>query len=166
MKRLVLAASLLILPLGAYAAAPDATFYKHAAEGGIAEVELGNLALKKSATPGVQEYASMMVKDHQAANEKLQSIADSKSIKLPTSASVAQMATKAKLDVLTGETFDKSYIKAMIKDHETTIAAFRHEAAVGQDPDAKAFAKATLPTLKEHLKKIQALASASGVTAG
>ncbi|MEJ0008685.1 MAG: DUF4142 domain-containing protein [Steroidobacteraceae bacterium] len=166
MKRLMLA-TLLILPLGAYAAgAPDATFYKHAAEGGIAEVDLGNLALKKTTAPGVQEYAAMMVKDHSAANEKLQSIAASKNITLPTTPSVGQMATKAKLDVLTGKTFEDSYIKAMVKDHETTITLFRHEAATGQDPDAKAFAKATLPTLKEHLKKIQELASAAGVTAG
>jgi putative membrane protein len=53
----------------------------------------------------------------------------------------------------------------MITDHQEDIAEFRKEAASGQDPDAKAFAKATLPTLNAHLKKIQSIAAAQGVSA-
>ncbi len=107
----------------------------------------------------------MMVKDHSAANDKLKSIAASKNISLPTSPSVGQMATKAKLEVLSGETFDKSYIKGMIKDHEEDIALFKKEAVSGKDPDAKAFATATLPTLQTHLKKIKSIAASEGVHA-
>ena len=165
MKRLLFS-SLLVLPLCAYAASgPDATFYRHAAEGGIAEVELGNLALQKSVDPAVKEFAAQMVKDHSEANEKLASVAASKSISLPTKPSVGEIATKAKLEVLSGATFDKSYIKAMVKDHEKDVAEFRREAKGGQDPDAKAFAAATLPTLKEHLQKVRSIADKSGVTA-
>ena len=58
MKRLLFP-SLIVLPLCAYAATgTDAMFYKHAAEGGIAEVDLGNLALKKSQDPAVKEFAA------------------------------------------------------------------------------------------------------------
>lgn len=106
----------------------------------------------------------MMVKDHSAANDKLQALAASKAIDLPTSASIGEMATKAKLDVLSGDTFDKSYIKWQIKDHRGAIALFNKEIASGQDPDAKAFAGATLPTLRMHLKKINALAADAGAT--
>ena len=56
-------------------------------------------------------------------------------------------------------------IKGMIKDHEEDIAMFKKEAASGQDPDAKAFAVATLPTLRAHLKKIKSIAASAGVTA-
>jgi putative membrane protein len=153
------------LPLTAWAADnPDAKFYKHAAEGGIAEVELGNMAQKKSENASVKDFGAMMVSDHSAANDKLKSIASSKDVKLPTSPSTGQMATKAKLKVLSGKTFDDSYIKSMIKDHEETIALFKREVAEGQDADAKAFATATLPTLQGHLKKIQSIATAAGVT--
>jgi len=106
----------------------------------------------------------MMVKDHTAANNKLKDVAASKNISLPTSASMGQMATKAKLEILSGDTFDKSYIKGMIKDHEEDIAMFKKEAASGQDPDAKAFAVATLPTLRAHLKKIKSIATTAGVS--
>jgi len=107
----------------------------------------------------------MMVSDHSAANEKLRGIAAAKDMQLPSSPSMGQMATKAKLEVLSGTTFDKSYIKGMVKDHEEDIKEFQREAASGRDPDAKAFAKATLATLQAHLKKIQAIAMKEGVKA-
>jgi putative membrane protein len=142
---------------------PDSSFYKKAAEGGLAEVQMGQLAQDKSSTQSVKDFGAMMMKDHSAANDKLKGIAEGKGIKLPTSPSVVQMASKGKLDVLTGNTFDKSYIKGMVKDHQEDIAEFQKEASNGQDPDAKAFAAATLPTLKMHLKKIQEIAAAQGV---
>jgi putative membrane protein len=156
----------LMLPFIAHGADnPDSSFYKHAAQGGIAEVELGNLAQKKSHNQSVKDFGAMMVKDHSAANEKLNSVAASKNITLPASAGVGQMATKAKLKILSGESFDKSYIKGMIKDHEEDIAEFKKEASSGQDPDAKAYARATLPTLRVHLKTIKSIAADAGIVA-
>jgi putative membrane protein len=51
----------------------------------------------------------------------------------------------------------------MIKDHDEDIAMFEKEAESGQDPEAKAYAAATLPTLRAHLRKIKAIASSAGV---
>lgn len=161
-----LIALMLSVPLIAMAAShPDASFYKNAAEGGIAEVEAGRLAQDKGNSQQVKDFGAMMVKDHSAANEKLQTLASSKEITLPTSASMGQMATKAKLDVLSGETFDKSYVKGQISAHRQTVALFRKEIASGQDADAKAFAAATLPTVKAHLKAITAIATDMGIKA-
>jgi putative membrane protein len=167
MKRFHCAAIAIALACSASAAIaadnPDVKFFKKAAEGGIAEVELGKLAQEKSSNASVKEFGAMMVTDHSAANDKLKAIADKKSIKLPTSPSAGQMATKTKLEVLSGGTFDKSYIKGMVEDHEEDIKEFQTEAASGQDPEAKAYATATLPTLQKHLKNIQAIAAAQGV---
>jgi len=76
------------------------------------------------------------------------------------------MDAKSKLEALCGQSFDKSYIKGMIQDHEQDIAEFKKEAASGQDPDVRAFASAILPTLEAHLKKIQAIAASAGVSLG
>jgi putative membrane protein len=163
MNRLI---ALLVLasPLAAFAASnPDASFFKHAAEGGIAEVDAGNLAQQKASGQNVKDFGAMMVKDHSAANEKLQAIAASKDVTLPTSASVGQMASKAKLDMLSGSTFDASYIKGQVRAHERTLELFRKEITAGQDAEAKAFAKETLPTVKAHLKAIKAIAAQAGV---
>ena len=166
MKHFAAASLVLLCPLVAYSAEiPDAKFYRDAAEGGMAEVAMGNLALQKAQSPSVKDFGAQMVKDHSAANEKLKALAESKNITLPANPSVAEMEAKSKLQVLSGQAFDKSYIKGMIQDHEEDIAEFKKEAASGQDPDARAFASATLPTLEAHLKKIQAIAANAGVTA-
>src|ERR1700688_3319687 len=127
----------LLCPLVAYSAEiPDAKFYRDAAEGGMAEVAMGNLALQKAQSASVKDFGALMVKDHSAANEKLKALAQLKNITLPANPSVAEMEAKSKLQVLSGQAFDKSYIKGMIQDHEEDIAEFKKEAASGQDPDA------------------------------
>jgi putative membrane protein len=165
MKALIPALALM-LPLTVIAAdkSPDESFYKKAAEGGISEIEQGKLAQEKSTDPGVQAFGAMMVKDHSAANERLKAIAASKGIDLPSTSSTMQMATKAKLEVLSGNTFDKSYISGMVKDHKEDIQEFENEAQNGQDPQARAFAAKTLPTLKLHLQKIESIAANDGVS--
>ena len=157
-----LVSPLALAPLAFGADDPDATFYKKAAEGGIFEVDTGNQAAKSSNNQQVKDFGSMLVTDHTAANEKLKGIAASKNISLPTTSSVGQMGQKAKLDVLTGDTYDKSFINTQIKAHEQTIALFKKEIATGQDADAKAFATATLPTLRKHLKEARSIATQAG----
>jgi putative membrane protein len=158
-------ALMLSLPMFALAASnPDASFYKKAAEGGIAEIDAGRLAQDKAKSQQVKDFGAMMVKDHSAANDKLQALAASKNITLPTSASVGQMATKTKLDVLSGDTFDKSYVKGQVSAHRDTIALFRKEISSGQDAEAKAFASEILPTVRAHLKAIRSIAADMGIT--
>jgi putative membrane protein len=154
---------MLAMPVAAFAANPDASFYKHAAEGSIGEVEAGQLAQDKAMSQPVKDFGAMMVKDHSAINQKLQALAASKNVTLPTSSGVGQMAAKAKLAVLSGETFDKSYVKNQVKVHREAVALFRKEIRSGEDPDVKAFASATLPTLRSHLKVITAIATDMGL---
>lgn len=164
MKTALFSLLLATAPLAVLADSPDASFYKNAAEGGISEVADGNLATSKGNSQAVKDFGAMMVKDHSAANDKLKALAATKGVDLPTSASVSQMATKAKLDMLSGDTFDKSYIKSQVKAHRETIALFKKEVAGGQDADAKAFATGTLPTLHAHLKAITQVAADAGVS--
>lgn len=148
----------------ALADSPDSKFMKSAAEGGVSEVELGQLAQEKAASPDVKKFGARMVKDHTDANDKLKAIATAKNVSLPDSSSLMQQATKAKLSAMSGDSFDKSYIKGMVADHKDDIKEFQKEAAEGQDPVVKAFASSTLPTLEKHLKMIQSLAAAQGVS--
>ena len=58
---------------------------------------------------------------------------------------------------MSGAAFDTAYVKEMVVDHEKDVAAFEKEAKDGKDPDVKAWAKKTLPTLRSHLADAQAL---------
>jgi putative membrane protein len=157
--RSLLLATLTVAPLVAFAAgaSPDESFFKAAAQGGMAEVELGNLAVQKASSPKVKEFAAKMVKDHSAVNEKLESLASSKNISLPSGAGAANTAKKGELEVLTGDSFDKSYIKSQVKAHVETVSLLRKEIASGQDADAKAFARSIMPTVQSHLKAARAI---------
>jgi putative membrane protein len=163
MKTALAGIAILLVASVAIAASPDSSFYKNAAEGGLSEVELGQLAQQKATNPAVKEFGAMMVKDHSAANQKLKALAASKQVSLPDSPSMMQKASKTKLNLLSGDSFDKSYIKGMIADHKDDIKEFQKEASDGKDPEAKAFASATLPTLQMHLEKIQGIAASAGI---
>jgi putative membrane protein len=135
----------------------DQHFMKEAAQGGMAEVELGQLAADKASSSDVKEFAQRMVKDHSQANDQLKQIASQKGVTLPTSLNAKDQATKNKLSKLSGDAFDQAYMSDMRKDHKTDIAAFQKESASGKDPDVKQFASQTLPTLKDHLKQAESV---------
>lgn len=164
MKHLLIVA-LSALPIVALAAAtPDMSFYKSLAEGGIAEVRDGKLAQERSKDPKIQDFGAMMVKDHSAANQDLMALAQSKGIKLPGGPGMGADAKKAELDVLTGEAFDKSYVKSQVKGHRETLELLQKEISSGQDPQAKAFAQKILPTVQAHQKQIDGIATSMGIS--
>ena len=164
--KLVTLAALSALPLAALAASatPDMSFYKSLAEGGIAEVRDGKLAQQKSADPKIKDFAAMMVKDHTAANQDLMALAQSKGIKLPGGPGIGADTKKAELEVLSGETFDKSYVKSQVKGHRATVELLQKEISTGQDAQAKAFAQKVLPTVQSHLQAIEGIATSMGIS--
>jgi putative membrane protein len=130
----------------------DATFAIKAAQGGMAEVKLGQLAVQKASNPGVKSFGQRMVDDHSKANEQLKSIAGKDSMTLPNTLGAKDQELYNKLSTLSGGEFDRAYMKAMVKDHEEDIKEFQKEASKGTNPGIKNFASTTLPTLQEHLQ--------------
>jgi putative membrane protein len=162
--KLVLIALLGCLPLAALAADnADDSFYKKAAQAGMAEVEAGQMAQEKATNPAVKEFAAMMVKDHTEANNKLKKIAVAKNVDLPKGTGIMNAAKEKKADMKSGESFDKDYIKQQIKAHEDTVELLQKEIDSGKDAEAQAFAKETLPKVKAHLAKINQIAASAGV---
>jgi len=136
----------------------DSTFVKKAASGGIAEVELGQLALQKASSPDVKQFAQRMVNDHTKANGQLKQVAADEHIRLPQSMSAKDKATKDTLANLSGDDFDRAYMKDMVQDHRHDVAEFERESKSAQDPAVKSFAMQTLPTLRDHLKEAERIA--------
>jgi putative membrane protein len=140
--------------------ADDAKFLKEAAEGGMAEVELGQLAVQKAASPQVKQFAERMVEDHGKANDQVHELALQKSIRLPKRPSAKNAAAKARLEKLSGDEFDRAYMADMVADHKKDVADFQRESSAAHDPAVKNFATQTLPTLQDHLKQAQSIAPA------
>jgi putative membrane protein len=123
--------------------------------GGTEEVQLGQLAAQKGASDEVRQFGQKMVDDHTKANEDLMQVATGKGWTLPTSLDAKHQADVQKLSALTGDAFDREYVKMMVKDHKKDVGEFQKESARGADADVKSFATRTLPTLQEHLQMIQ-----------
>jgi putative membrane protein len=134
----------------------DRAFIEKAAKGGVAEVELGNLAQQKAQNQQVKDFAARMVQDHSKANEELKSIASAKGVAVPAEMDKSVLKEKEKLEKLAGAKFDREYMSHMVKDHKKDVKEFANEAKNAKDGDVKNFAAATLPTLQEHLKLAQA----------
>ncbi len=130
----------------------DAGFVKKAAEGGMAEVELGRLAADKGANADVKQFGQRMVDDHSKANDELKSLAQQKGIDIPSDLSAKSKATKDRLSKLSGAAFDRAYMKEMVADHNHDVAEFQKEAKGGKDSDVKSWAEKTLPTIQDHQK--------------
>ena len=139
--------------------AADKTFVMKAAQGGMTEVQLGQLAADKGTSQDVKDFGSKMVVDHGNANDELKSIASTKNITLPDKLDVKHQAMVDKLGKTSGAEFDKDYVAEMVKGHKETDALFTKEAKSGQDADIKAFAAKTDETVKMHLSMIEGIQS-------
>ena len=139
-------------PQAASISSSDRKFMEKAAEGGLAEVELGKLATQKAGAPEVKQFGQRMVDDHSKANDQLKQLATSKGVNLPTELDRSTRREMDKLSKLSGADFDREYMKHMVSDHKKDVSEFKSEANKAKDSDVKQFASQTLPTLEQHLQ--------------
>ncbi len=136
----------------------DATFVKKAAIIGMAEVQMGNLALRKGTTQGLKDYGRMLVMDHTRANQQLLAIAMKKNFTVPRMVDQKHRDMAEKLATMDAQKFDKAFLHHMIEGHHKAIKLFKEEARDGQDQSLKSFATVALPVLEKHLKMAERLA--------
>lgn len=135
----------------------ETKFAIDAANGGMAEIQLGELAGSNSKAPEVKELGRMMIEDHSKANEALKIIAAEKNIQLPAKASEDKQQVAIQLSSKNGSDFDKAYIAQMIKDHEASLQLFETGQQTVKDSMLKAFIDNTLPVLRKHMEHVNTL---------
>ena len=138
-----------------YLGEQDQTFVKEAAQGGLAEVQMGRLGAQKGQNEAVRQLGQKIVQDHSKANQELKLLAAQKSITLPTEIPAEHQSMIAHLKSLEGTEFDQAFKKHAVEDHQKDIQKFQTAAQQSTDPDIKAFAQKTLPVLQQHLKMAQ-----------
>lgn len=141
----------------------DRMFVRKALEGGMAEVQFGQLALQKSSNADVKEFAQKMVDDHTKLGDQMKPVAEQMKVKEPTALSGKDKATFAKLKALNGDAFDKAYIKDMVKDHQQDEKEFKREAQSASDPALKEIAAQGEQIISEHLQMIEQIAQKNSV---
>src|SRR6266498_115932 len=61
----------------------DFKFARDAAEGGLLEIKVSELAKQKATSPAVQQFADQMIQDHTKANNELKQLAMQKGATIP-----------------------------------------------------------------------------------
>ena len=135
----------------------DNNFILAAAQGGMTEVKLGELAAQKGMRDDVKAFGQMMVKDHTSINGDLKALAAQKGVTLPDSLDAKHQAMVDKMAALKGSEFDGAYIADMIKDHKMDAKEFKAESAQTQDANIKSFVDKSIPVVDGHLKRITAM---------
>jgi putative membrane protein len=131
----------------------DETFAKVAARGGLAEINLGKLAMDRGSSEPVKAFGTRMAAEHTRAGDKLMEAAKEEQIGLPTDISARDQATYDRLSKLSGADFDRAYAQEMVKDHQQDLRDFQREANRGNDDVIRGFASETVPMIQQHLEQ-------------
>ena len=139
------------------------SFVKEASEGNQSEIALAQLAQQKAQNPEIKNLAQMIQQDHQQAQEKLQTIAQTHGVTLDATPTWTQRRAQSKLEKLSGAEFDQQYAKDMLEDHVTDIKKFQKALQNIEDSDVKQYAQDCLPKLQAHLQHAESAAKSAGV---
>ncbi|MBB3228555.1 putative membrane protein [Luteibacter sp. Sphag1AF] len=129
----------------------DEGFVRNASAAGAAEIALGKLAAAQGHSDAVKSFGQRMVTDHTAANEELKhAVAGQRGYQIADAPKPEDAQFADELSRLSGKEFDARFAQKMVADHKEAIAIFETESSKGKNPELKAFAAKTLPTLREH----------------
>lgn len=142
----------------------DKTFVKKAIEGSNAEIQLGQLAAQKGSASDVKQFGQKMVDDHTKLNEQMKQVASQVGVTPTDDVAPADKALQTKLNALSGDAFDKAYIRAMVKDHRKDLVEFKHEAGSAKNPALKDAAQQGSTVIEQHLQMAEQMAQSHGVT--
>ena len=162
--RIAVAACLGLLAAGtAYAqnlSKDDQRILTSLAQANVNEVAAGNIALQKATSPEVKSFAQKMVDDHTKGLQDVQQVAQAKNVTLPTEPDAKHKKMADRLNALSGEEFDKSYIaNAGVNDHKAAHKLVTDAQQKAKDPDIKALAAKLQPTIDQHMKSVPQMAA-------
>jgi putative membrane protein len=135
----------------------DAEFLRKAAQAGYEEVQNAQMALQSAQLAETRNAASIMLEDHQRANEQLASLAQGKGWSMPSTSDMEsdQARDQSRSSTDAGSDFDSRYVSEEIRHHREAIALYRAQVAGGSDPDLRRFAQESLPKLEHHLDMLE-----------
>jgi putative membrane protein len=139
----------------------DKEFACQVSASGLAEVNLSELAVRFARNPAVRQFAQQMLADHKRASQELTQLANQRSIKLPPKMDDEHQKIFDKLKTLSGADFDRTYMEAMVKDHEKAADLFEKESKEGKDQALKQWAGRLTPVIKHHLEEAKKICEQS-----
>lgn len=141
----------------------EITFLQNAAEGQLAEIAFGKLAVKKAFHKEVKAFGAEIIEDHQYASEEAKELSAEEEIYLPVQLDDKHKKQQERLSHLAGQAFDEAFIVYVLKEHRKVMTELEKNAATLQNEKVRQWASATLPILAVHLKKAERVAETLGI---
>ncbi|MBD2430939.1 MULTISPECIES: DUF4142 domain-containing protein [Fischerella] len=136
----------------------DRQYMINAAEAGIANIMLGELALQRATNPEVKQFAQAEIDEQQQVKSELTRIAPQVKVTLPTVPGAKYQAIMTQLKQLSDEQFNRAYMdEGGVNAHLENAATFQREAQFGQNPALLALVNKGLPIIERHFKTASTL---------
>ena len=135
----------------------SSSFLVRAANGGMEEMQLGEIARQKAVNQNVKDFGTMMVKDHSAENDVVKAMAARRNVTLPTAVGDKEKKEINDLNKKSGAGFDIAYMKNMIRNHTKKITLFENASDKVKDTEVKTFIDNALPQLRNYLDSAKAI---------
>ncbi len=145
--------------------ARDKHFLTEISEDSNFEIRTAQLALQKSVSGDVKQYATMILHDHTELKKQIRSTDQAAAVApaSPGSMTLAEHAEYDKLKLLSGDDFDKSYIKGLVQGNEDIQKDEKAEAGGSSVPAVKSLAQRSAELDTKHAAKAKQLAQAHNV---
>jgi putative membrane protein len=136
--------------------ARDNGFIRDVEAGDAFEISAGQKALVKSSDDQIKSLAQHLVDDHSKADKQIMALATRHGVSTSFGMSPDQINMLQKLDSLSGADFDREYLSQQEQAHKDTIAKFQDAQSNADAQDVRDWARATFPTLQNHLSMVEA----------
>ena len=130
------------------------------------EIYVGKLAEKKGSTDEVRSYGTELVKAHMKADLKIQDLAKAENLQLsppaPVSVELERVrnhdgAEQEMLANVSGNTFDRDMLEAMVEDHQKNIDALKEIQKTSDDQKLRDLIQELIPQLTDHQEMAEKL---------
>jgi putative membrane protein len=132
-------------------------FLLDALSASLANVRMGELAAQQSADQRVRDYGARLKNDFTTQASEIERLLEPLDVPIPTEPAAEAEAYLAALARLSGKEFDMAFVQQLIWTHTDAIESYGAQTQANPNRSVHDFAAASLPMLREHLVKAEAL---------
>jgi putative membrane protein len=139
----------------AYAVTLNA-FMEEAAQQSVCQTESAKVALQKSQSQEVKDFAHQIIASKALLYGKLKTLGEQLHMNVPTEASLTGKAKQMRLESRE-DSFDRIYIDSQVRALEQQVFLFKKEAMSSEKPELKWFAESALPDILKQERTVKSL---------
>jgi len=144
----------------------DRPFIEQSVSHNLLEIELARLARERSQDEDIRQFAQMIEQHHQTVNDRLRALAAQRGERVPTQLDTAQRTRVRRITELSGEAFDREFLREMVRTHERSVSRYERQQRDTRNPAVRDLVADALPLLRQHLEEARQLARDRNIDVG